>query len=85
MKFSHTHCIEHIPDTNFWHYSLQLNTYKALIEKNYGKTVTSMVLVCLYPENQSYQLLKVPDLSEEVGDLFNLRRYTLDIKANNNL
>jgi hypothetical protein len=27
----------------------------------------------------------VPDLSEEVGDLFNLRRYTLDIKANNNL
>jgi len=85
MKFSHTHCIEHIPDTNFWHYSLQLNTYKALIEKNYGKTVTSMVLVCLYPENKSYQLLKVPDLSEEVADLFNLRRYTLDIKANNNL
>jgi len=44
-----------------------------------------MVLVCLYPENKSYQLLKVPDLSEEVSDLFNLRRYALDIKANNNL
>ena len=85
MKFSHTHCIEHIPDTNFWHYALQLNTYKALIEKNYGKTVTTMMLVCLYPENKSYQLLKVPDLSEEVGDLFNLRRYTLDVKCNNNL
>ena len=85
MKFSHTHCIEHIPDTNFWHYALQLNTYKALIEKNYGKTVTTMMLVCLYPENKSYQLLKVPDLSEEVGDLFNLRRYALDVKCNNNL
>ena len=80
MKFSHTQCIEHIPDTNFWHYALQLNTYKALIEKNYGKTVTTMMLVCLYPENKSYQLLKVPDLSDEINDLFNLRRYILSIK-----
>jgi Cys-tRNA synthase (O-phospho-L-seryl-tRNA:Cys-tRNA synthase) len=85
MKFSHTHCIEHIPDTNYWHYALQLNTYKALIEKNYNKKVTSMVLVCLYPDNKSYQLIKVPDLSEEINDLFNLRRYILHLKENNNL
>lgn len=82
MKFSHTHCIEHIPDTNFWHYSLQLNTYKAIIEKNYGKKVTSLMLVCLYPDNNSYQLIKVPDLSEEVNELFNLRKYIISIKNN---
>ena len=29
--------IEHIPDCNFWHYSLQLNTYKAMLERNYDK------------------------------------------------
>ena len=23
-----TTCIEHLPDSNFWHYALQLNTYK---------------------------------------------------------
>ena len=39
-----------------------------------------MALVCLYPENDSYQLIKVPDLSDEVNDLFNLRRYILSIK-----
>ena len=35
-KCGNKECIEHIPDSNFWHYSLQLNTYKHLIEKNYG-------------------------------------------------
>ena len=76
-KFSHTECIEHLPDTNFWHYSLQLNTYKALIEKNYGKTVTEMALVCLYPDNSSYQVIKVPDLQEEIANLFALRKSQL--------
>ena len=74
IKFSTTDCIEHIPDTNFWHYSLQLNTYKAILEKNYGKKVTDLYLVCLYPENEDYQLWKVPNLQKEVSDLFALRK-----------
>ena len=28
-----TKCIEHLPNSNYWHYSLQLNTYKYLLEK----------------------------------------------------
>jgi ATP-dependent exoDNAse (exonuclease V) beta subunit len=72
-KSSTTECIEHIPDTNFWHYSLQLNTYKALIEKNYGKKVTDLYLVCLYPENKNYQMMRVPNLQSEVSDLFEMR------------
>ena len=77
LKFSTTECIEHLPDTNFWHYSLQLNTYKALIEKCYGKKVTRMCLVCLYPDNKNYQVFTVPDLQEEIADLFKLRMSTL--------
>jgi len=77
MKFSTTPCIEHIPDTNFWHYSLQLNTYKALVEKNYGKKVTGMALICLYPNNKNYQFITVPDLQTEVHDLFELRKSSL--------
>lgn len=72
-KFAQTACIEHIPDTNFWHYALQLNTYKAILEKNYGKVVTELALVCLYPDNDNYQLISVPDLQNEVADLFDLR------------
>ncbi len=77
LKFSTTECIEHLPDTNYWHYSLQLNTYKALIERNYSKKVTDMFLVCLYPGNKDFQLWKVADLQEEVNDLFELRKSSL--------
>lgn len=72
-KYSHTECISHIPDTNFWHYALQLNTYKALLEKNYGKRVVELALVCLHPDHQSYQIIKIPNLENEVDELFKLR------------
>lgn len=70
-----TTCVSHLPDCNYYHYCLQLNTYKALLEKNYGKTIKGMYLVCLHPNNQnkSYQRIKVKDLSQEIGDLFELR------------
>ena len=82
LKFSHTHCIEHIPDTNFWHYSLQLNTYKGILEKNYNKKIKDMYLVCLHPNNKNnnYQLFQVPELTDEIQQLFNLRKYILHIK-----
>ena len=62
-----TPCIEHLPDCNFYHYSLQLNTYKALLEKNYGVKVKGMYLVCLHPnnENKSYQRIEVADLQKK--------------------
>ena len=70
-----TSCISHLPNTNFWHYSLQLNTYKYLLEKDYNKKITDMYLVCLHPNNKngSYQKLKVPDLQKEIGELMKLR------------
>ena len=36
-KAAITSCISHLPDTNFWHYSLQLNVYKNILEIKYGK------------------------------------------------
>ena len=51
-----------IPDTNFWHYSFQLNIYKFLIEKNYGKTVSSLHLVQLHPDCPSFVVFPCPDL-----------------------
>ena len=79
-----TDCISHLPDANFWHYSLQLNTYKWLIEKNYGKKVTNMYLVCLHPNNKnnSYLRYEVPDMTNEVNDLMELRRDMLKQKNN---
>ena len=68
-------CISHLPDANFWHYSLQLNTYKYIIEKNYGKKVTDMFLVCLHPNNKndSYIRYEVHNMVQEMNDLIGLR------------
>ena len=67
-----TRCVEHIPDTNYWHYALQLNMYKHLIESKYSKTVAKMLLVCLHPINKSYELISVPSLHSEMKDLIEL-------------
>jgi hypothetical protein len=78
-KYATTECINHLPDSNFWHYSLQLNTYKAILESKYGKKVTSLYLVRLHPDNKrkTYELIKCADLSKEVADLFELRKKSL--------
>lgn len=62
--------LEGVPNTNFWHYSLQLNTYKGIIENQYGKKVTKLVLVRLYPEAPTYELHECADLQNEVKALF---------------
>jgi hypothetical protein len=62
----------HITHSNFWHYSLQLNVYKAIIERKYGMKVRNLVLVQLHPESptKNYKLFPCADLSEEVEDIF---------------
>jgi hypothetical protein len=74
-KFAKTTCISHLPDTNFWHYALQLNVYKTILEHKYGKTVTDLYLVCIHPDNvyKNYQRIKVPFLENEMKDLIKLR------------
>ena len=75
-KFASNPLISHIPDTNFWHYALQLNTYKAIIERRYGKIVTKLCLVRLHPDikEQTYELLEVPILTKEINNLFEQRK-----------
>jgi ATP-dependent exoDNAse (exonuclease V) beta subunit len=74
-KYALTECICHMPDSNFWHYALQLNTYKAILEEKYGKKVHELYLVRLHPDNEekSYELIKLPDLSKEIRELFQIR------------
>lgn len=75
-KNAQTPCISHLPDTNFWHYSLQLNTYRKILEDKYNKKVTGMYLVCLHPDNayKNYDRIEVPFLEKEMNDLFEHRK-----------
>jgi hypothetical protein len=74
-KYAITECISHMPDSNFWHYALQLNTYKAILEQKYDKKVTDLYLVKLHPDNEekTYELIKLPNLSKDIAELFSQR------------
>ena len=73
-KKSPTHCIRHLDDSNFWHYSLQLNIYRRILQTNYGMTVNDLRLVILHPDNDDYMCLVVPFLDKEIDALFAMRQ-----------
>jgi ATP-dependent exoDNAse (exonuclease V) beta subunit len=76
--------VGHLPNSNFWHYSLQLNIYKAILEKNYGYRVSELFLVRLHPDNENndYQLIQCADLSNEVNELFQERKQNISRDPN---
>jgi len=79
-KYAITPTICHMPDSNFWHYALQLNTYKAILTRKYNKTVKDLYLVRLHPdaEERTYELIRLPDLSFDIQILFEERRQELE-------
>lgn len=66
--------LEHLPDTNYWHYSIQLNIYRTVLEELYGVEVDELALVVLHPNNKSFQVIKVNRMEEEVEAMFATRR-----------
>ena len=58
--------VPHIPDTNFGHYTVQLNLYKYMLEQKYDKKVRHMYLVCMYPTQLSFQQYEVQDIQKDI-------------------
>jgi len=67
-KFAITPLLSHIPDSNYWHYALQLNTYKFILERKYNKKIKDLYLVRLHPNADNYELYKLPILNTEMVD-----------------
>ena len=61
--------LKHIPDTNYWHYALQLNLYQFILETKYGVKVIDRVLVCCHPDRSEFEAAPVPNLQHEIGVL----------------
>lgn len=74
-KFAITPSICHLPDSNFWHYALQLNIYKFILESKYNKKIKDLYLVRLHPdaEEKNYELIELPILSTEINDIIHDR------------
>jgi ATP-dependent exoDNAse (exonuclease V) beta subunit len=82
-QYSINTLICHIPDSNFWHYALQLNIYKAILEEKYQKKVVGLYLVRIHPETEekTYELINIPFLTLEIKDLFEERKRDLSKNA----
>ena len=63
-----------LPDCNYWHYTLQLNVYRWLLEKHYGLKISEMALVVLHPNNNNYKRFKLNRLEDEVEEMMECRR-----------
>jgi len=69
--------LNHLDDTNYWHYALQLNMYKYILENKYEKIVSGLYLVCLHPNQEDYKLISVPDLQREVIKMIERRKQNI--------
>lgn len=71
-----------VPNANFFHYSLQLNVYKYILENFYDKgivhngftyeevEVASMYIVVFHPRLKCYARFKVPNMQKIVREMF---------------
>jgi len=71
--------VEHLPDTNYWHYTLQLNVYKWILENYYGLEVADLYLVILHPDAPSYRRMRLNMLNDEVEDMIECRRRAVEV------
>lgn len=62
--------MDHIPDISFYHYALQQNMYKYILEHNYGIKVGKMFIVILHPIYDNYLKYEMPDLQQEMKVIF---------------
>jgi len=65
--------LQHLPDTNYWHYSLQLNIYRRILEMFYDVKVSELALVVLHPNNRSFRVIQLNLMEDEVTDMFTHR------------
>ena len=69
--------LDHLPDTNYWHYAMQLNIYRHILETKYNKTIVGMYLVGIHPDLSGFQQKKVPLLKAETKAVFAHRKLQL--------
>ena len=58
-----------LPDTSFYHYCIQQNLYRYMLETHYGLRVRAMNLVVLCPDYPTYYVVPVPRMEEVVSQV----------------
>ena len=67
------HPLEHLDNTPYYHYALQLSIYKYILENNYNIKISDLRLGVFHPTYNKPYVLRIPYLEKEINDLFKLR------------
>ena len=59
----------HLPNSSYWLYAMQLNTYRFFLETEYDMNVDSMWLGLVHPKLSAPRLVAVPRLDDEMATL----------------
>lgn len=72
--------LDHLDDCNYWHYTLQLNVYRWILENLYGMEIADMFLIICHPDNKNYIRMRLNRLEKEVEDMLACRKRALELK-----
>lgn len=70
-------CCNSVQDLKFYHYSIQLNTYKYILEKNYKFRVAKMYLIQMHPTRTLPAVLACPNMQHVVHEMMATRKIAL--------
>ena len=71
--------IQEIPDCNYYHYSLQLNLYKFIIEQNYGIKIKEMNMVVIHPNQTASIVVPIEDMRPTILKMIKYVEVPLDL------
>ena len=71
---------DHLDDCNYWHYTLQLNVYRWILENLYDMEIAEMYLIICHPNNNNYIRMRLNRLQDEVEGMLECRKRALDEK-----
>ena len=66
--------LDHLDDCNYWHYSLQLNVYRWILENLYDMEIADMYLIICHPENANYKRMRLNRMDDEVEAMLACRK-----------
>jgi len=75
--------MSHLPNSNYWHYTLQLNVYRWFLQKHYGLKVVELAIVIFHPNNTNYQIFKLNILDNEIRDMLDARMRSVQMGSKN--
>lgn len=72
--------LSHLPDSNFWHYSLQTAIYKFIIEYETGLKVSDRKFLIWFDlENKNFKIIECANLDSEAKIILNERRKEINV------